>query len=152
MKRVLFFLPLLLITLTYACNTAQTGDAEKTAPDNIATDSANFTTVKWLDTAVNFGTVMKGEKVKIKYTCTNTGTKPMFIYYVRPGCGCTVADYTKEAILPGKNGEVEAEFDSGHGSAGDIHKSIIVQTNTTNPSPRLTFSGVVTDTDTTKKG
>jgi hypothetical protein len=70
----------------------------------------NFTTVKWNDTAINFGTVTRGEKVHIKYICTNTGNKPLFIYYVRPGCGCTVADYTKAAIMPGKTGEVNAEF------------------------------------------
>jgi hypothetical protein len=127
MKRAFFIFSLLLLAIFYSCNS---GDAvAKEPPVNVDKDSANFTTVKWKDTAVNFGTVTKGEKVHIKYTCTNTGDKPLFLYYVRPGCGCTVANYTKAAIMPGKTGEV--------------HKSIIVQTNTTNPSPRLTFSGTV---------
>lgn len=136
----------------YACDSAET---PKAAPANVDKDSANFTTVQWVDTAVNFGTVTKGEKVHIKYTCKNTGDKPLFIYYVRPGCGCTVADYTKAAIMPGKTGEVDAEFDSNHGSVGEVHKSINVQTNTFNASPRLTFTGTVNDgaqsTDGTKK-
>jgi hypothetical protein len=141
MKRALFILPLLLLIVFYSCNS---GDAiAKEAPADVATDSANFTTVKWNDTAVNFGTVVKGEKVHIKYTCTNTGSKPLFIYSVRPGCGCTVADYTKAAIMPGKTGEVNADFDSNHGNPGEVHKSITVQTNTLNASPRLTFTGTV---------
>ena len=141
MKRAFFIFSLLLLAIFYSCNS---GDAvAKEPPANVDKDSVNFTTVKWKDTAVNFGTVTKGEKVHIKYTCTNTGDKPLFLYYVRPGCGCTVANYTKAAIMPGKTGEVDAEFDSNHGAAGEVHKSIIVQTNTTNPSPRLTFSGTV---------
>ncbi|CAN5441095.1 DUF1573 domain-containing protein [soil metagenome] len=152
MKRSLFVLPLLLMVVFYACDSTET---PKAPPANVDKDSANFTTVQWIDTAVNFGTVIKGEKVHIKYTCKNTGTKPLFIYYVRPGCGCTVADYTKAAIMPGKTGEVNAEFDSNHGSSGEVHKSINVQTNTFNASPRLTFSGTVKpgteSADSTKK-
>jgi len=74
---------------------------------------------------------------------------------VRPGCGCTVADYTKAAIPPGGTGEINAEFDSNHGTTGEVRKSISVQTNTTNPSPRLVFFGIVKDNkrspDSTKK-
>jgi len=138
----------------YACN--NTGDAS-TQPQDVARDSANFTQVQWLDTAINFGVVTKGEKVHITYKCKNIGSKPMFIYYVRPGCGCTVADYTKAAIVPGSMGEVNAEYDSNHGIVGEVRKFITVQTNTTNASPRLIFFGTVksasaTTADTTKKG
>lgn len=151
MKRLLLFLPILLLALIYSCNSTET---PQNPPPNVDRDSANFTTVKWNDTAINFGTVTKGEKVHIKYVCTNTGNKPLFIYYVHPGCGCTVADYTKAAIMPGKTGEVDAEFDSNHGNAGEVHKSIMVKTNTTNESPKLTFTGIVKPgavTDTTTK-
>lgn len=152
MKRALYILPLLLMVVLYACNTSE---APKAPPANVDKDSVNFTSVEWVDTAVNFGTVTKGEKVHIKYTCKNTGNKPLFIYYVRPGCGCTVADYTKAAIMPGKTGEVDAEFDSNRGSVGEIHKSINVQTNTFRASPRLTFTGTVKpgaeSADSTKK-
>lgn len=151
MKRVLLLFPIMLLAFIYSCNSTETPQAP---PANVDKDSANFTTVKWNDTAINFGTVTRGEKVHIKYICTNTGNKPLFIYYVRPGCGCTVADYTKAAIMPGKTGEVNAEFDSNHGNPGEVHKSITVQTNTTNPSPKLIFTGTVKPapgTDTTKK-
>jgi Protein of unknown function (DUF1573) len=141
MKRALLFLSCLLLIAICACNSEE---APKAPPANVDKDSANFTTVEWIDTAVNFGTIVKGEKVHVKYTCKNTGSKPLFIYYVRPGCGCTVANYTKAAIMPGKTGEVDAEFDSNHGNGtGEIHKSINVQTNTFKASPRLTFSGTV---------
>jgi hypothetical protein len=151
-KYILFFL-VLLLSILYACNN---GDSANAAPPaNVATDSSNFTQVQWLDSAVNFGITTKGEKVHIKYTCKNIGSKPLFIYYVRPGCGCTVANYTKAAIPPGGAGEINAEFDSNHGTTGQVRKTISVQTNTTNPSPRLIFFGTVKDNkqsaDSTKK-
>lgn len=142
MKKNFLIFPVLLLVAFYSCNSSAS-EQQQAPPANVDKDSANFTSVKWSDTAINFGTVVKGEKVHIKYTCTNTGDKPLFIYYVRPGCGCTVADYTKAAIMPGKTGEINAEFDSNRGSVGEVHKSINVQTNTTPASPRLTFTGTV---------
>ena len=147
MKKYLLFISVLVLASTYACN--NTGSASA-PPADIAEDSVNFTQVQWLDSSINFGVVTKGEKVHITYKCKNVGSKAMFIYYVRPGCGCTVADYTKAAIPPGGTGEVNAEYDSNHGIAGEIRKSITVQTNTTNASPRLIFYGTV-KADTTKK-
>ena len=150
-KVFLSFFSLLLVIGLYSC-------AESTAsapPANVSTDSSRFTTVEWIDTAVNFGTVTKGDKVHIKYKCKNTGGNPLFIYYVHPGCGCTVANYTKAAIAPGEMGEVDAEFDSNHGTPGEVRKSITVQTNTTNASPKLIFFGTVKaaeQTATDKKG
>lgn len=116
--------------------------------ESVGKDSANFTSVLWIDSIVNFGTVTKGQKVHITYKCKNVGNKPLFIYFVRPGCGCTVADYTKAAIAPGGTGEVNAEFDSNHGVPGEVRKSITVQTNTVNPSPLLIFTGTVTQPET----
>jgi len=153
MNKVLLIFSSLLLCLA-ACNSTDTSakTSAKATPADIARDSANYTQVEWLDSTVNFGTVTKGEKVHIKFRCKNVGSKPLFLYYVRPGCGCTVADYTKEAIVPGGTGEVNAEFDSNHGSAGQVRKTITVKTNTTNPSPYLIFTGTVTQPDSTKKG
>jgi len=153
MNKFFLFFSVLMLLVLLSCN--NTDKAKAGPPPNVATDSSNFTQVKWVDSIINFGTVTKGEKVHIKYTCKNIGSKPLFIYYVRPGCGCTVADYTKAAIPPGNTGEINAEFDSNHGIAGEVRKTISVQTNTTNASPRLVFFGTVKETkqsaDSTKK-
>ncbi|MDR0794224.1 MAG: DUF1573 domain-containing protein [Chitinophagaceae bacterium] len=122
----------------------QNNKAPAKAIDRLS-DTTNFTTIQWADTAKDFGSVVKGAKPKIIYTCTNTGNKPLFIAYVRPSCGCTVADYTKDAIMPGKEGTITAEFDSNHGT-GEIHKSIEVAVNAKNrPAIYLTFTGNVLD-------
>ena len=108
-------------------------------------DTANYTKVQWLDTLVSIGTINMGEKAQVKFRCKNTGTKPLIITNARPGCGCTVADFTKEPIAPGGEGWVTGAFDSKkiHGG-GDIHKTIIVSTNTSNGTEKfLVFTGFV---------
>lgn len=115
------------------------------APENAQDDTANFTTIHWIDSLKDFGTAAMGKKVKISYQFENTGDKPLFITQVRPTCGCTVADYTKTAVLPGKQGSVTAEFDTNHGTAGSVRKSIVVSSNTKNDTHYvLAFTGTVT--------
>jgi Protein of unknown function (DUF1573) len=142
MQKLILLFSVIVVFSLLSCDDSNTSN---TPSANVGIDSANFTQVQWTDTLIDFGTITKGQKVHIVFKCKNTGTKPMFIYYVRPGCGCTVAEYTKEAIAPGGSGEVDASYDSNHGIVGQIRKSITVQTNTTNPSPQLFFTGTVLD-------
>lgn len=115
------------------------------APANAQSDTANFTTIHWIDSLKDFGTAAMGDKVKIVYQFENTGDKPLFITQVRPTCGCTVADYTKTAVMPGKEGTVTAAFDTNHGGPGSVRKSIVVSSNTTNNTHFvLAFTGKVT--------
>jgi len=123
-----------------SCKNNKAADVQKAA----AVDSANFTTVKWVDSIVNFGTIANGDKIQIKFRCLNTGDKPLIITNAKPGCGCTIAEYTKEPILPGKEGLVTASFNSTNFS-GEVHKYIIVNTNTKNSSETtLSFTGTIT--------
>lgn len=145
--RKLFFVGICLITLAA---TALTGCQDSTgsnvkAPANVATDTANFTSIHWIDSLKDFGTAAMGEKVKIVYHFENTGNKPLFITQVRPTCGCTVAEYTHTAVMPGKQGMVTAEFDTNHGGPGSVRKSIVVSSNSTNNTNYvLGFTGKVT--------
>ena len=123
--------------------------SQKTDPQDASLalkDTASFTQVQFVDSAQNFGTVKKGKLVRLKYAAKNTGAYPLYIVSVQPSCGCTVADYTKGAVLPGKEGYIDATFDSNHGAAGDVHKSIVVTTNSkNNPNFVLTFEGKVVE-------
>jgi len=128
-----------------ACNNSSANN--KAIEINDATkhleDSANYTTSLWADSLQNFGTVEKGKQVKIVFHVKNTGSHPLFITSASPSCGCTVADFTRSAIPVGGTGEVNANFDSNHGAAGDIHKSIYVVTNTDPSRTKLVFEGKV---------
>ncbi len=96
---------------------------------NEVMDSTKFTTVQWLDSLVDFGTINDGEKANINFRFKNTGDKPLIVQSVVPGCGCTVPEYTKEPIKPGGEGFIKAVFNSV-GQPPTVHKSINVAMNT----------------------
>ena len=142
MKKLIAICSLVSLIILGACNNGSNAEFQKRA----AVDSANFTTVQWIDSALNFGTINMGEKALVKFRCKNTGTKPLIITSAKPSCGCTVADYSKEPIAPNGEGWVTASFDSNknHNQGGDIHKTIIVSTNTLNGTDRyLVFTGTI---------
>jgi hypothetical protein len=92
-------------------------------------DTANFTTIQWLDSIKDYGKITEGQKLEVSYRFKNTGTKPLVIESVHPSCGCTVADPPKEPVAPGAEGEIKGSFDS-NGKTGQQHKTIFVMANT----------------------
>src|ERR671921_273392 len=115
---------LVLIALLFiALGSCENKEGKMTSPE---TDSANYTTIRWIDSVKNIGLVTAGTKTEIKFRFKNTGTKPLFIIAARPGCGCTIADYPQEAIGPNAEGVITAEYDIHKGTQGEFRKSITV--------------------------
>ena len=107
-------------------------------------DVPNYTTIQWLDSIVHFDTITLGEQVKVTFRFRNTGDKPLYLTEVKAGCGCTIPDYTKGAIAPGKGGEVTGAFNSNKAHAGQVRKSITVSTNTMYENEHtLIFTGFI---------
>lgn len=95
-----------------------------------ANDTANYTSMHWIDSVKNIGFVTAGTKTQIKFRFRNTGKKSLFIISARPGCGCTIADYPKEAIAPNGEGVITADYNVNKGTQGQFRKSISVVANT----------------------
>lgn len=135
MKKFIF--PVFAAMVLIACNDAASGSAEQkdsvtiAEKQNALKDSANFTTAEWTDSVnQDLGKVKKGQTIEIPYTIKNTGTKPLIISSVEPGCGCTVADKPEKPIMPGSEEKIIAKFDSKNQATGPHSKSIIVRANT----------------------
>ncbi|MBL7760832.1 MAG: DUF1573 domain-containing protein [Sediminibacterium sp.] len=129
---------LLIIGITACNNTAQD------VPVQTVADTAALTIISYTDTVVNFGTINMGEQAQIKFEFTNTGNHPLYLTEVKPGCGCTVANYTRGAIAPGGKGSVIAAFDSNKAHPGTVSKSIYVTSNTSNGAIHtLSFNGEI---------
>jgi hypothetical protein len=63
--------------------------------------TANDPVVDWLTpTNHDFGDLPNSEEVYTQFRVRNTTDKPIFIDAVRPGCGCTIPDWSEEAIPP----------------------------------------------------
>lgn len=123
------------------CNSSS---GKSSGVEAVIKDSSKYTTIQWLDSSVDFGTAKMGEMVDIVFRCRNTGDKPLYLYEVRPGCGCTVADYTKTPIAPGKEGVINAKFDTKKSHPGEVRKTVFFSANNSNEvNSYLKFSGTI---------
>ena len=70
-----------------------------------------------------FGDIREeGGKVTARFTFKNVGDSALILTKVKPGCGCTAANYTKEAIAPGQTGYIDATYDPW-GRPGQFNKT-----------------------------
>ncbi|GAA4327725.1 DUF1573 domain-containing protein [Flaviaesturariibacter amylovorans] len=105
-------------------------DSLATASVAPGADSANATTIQWLDsTYQDMGRVMEGGKVEVAFRFRNTGTKPLIIQSANATCGCTVAEKPNDPIAPGAEGRIVGTFNS-EGRVGTNDKNITVIANT----------------------
>jgi len=99
--------------------------------------------ISWDNPNHEFGDIQeKDGKVTHNFTFTNTGSEPLFISNVRPSCGCTSSDYTKDPVPPGGKGYVSATFNPEN-RPGKFSKSITITTNANPPTSNLRFTGNV---------
>lgn len=98
-----------------------------------------LTSVALKESSFDFGNIKKGDKVEHVYEITNTGNNPLIISEVKPACGCTAPDFTKDPIMPGKKGKVTLHFDSSN-FEGNVQKYADVFANVDNAPIKLTFT------------
>ena len=111
------------------------------APAETAAPVSNepSTSIALSESNFDFGKIKKGDKVEHIYEITNTGKNPLIISEVKPGCGCTAPDFTKEPIMPGKKGKVTLHFDSSS-FEGNVQKYADVFANVEKAPIKLTFT------------
>ena len=76
-----------------------------------------------------FGKINEGEKVVHDFEFKNTGNEPLLITNCKASCGCTVPEWSKDPVLPGKSGKIHVVFDSEH-KPGTQVKTVTVTANT----------------------
>lgn len=81
-------------------------------------------------------------KVTFVFEFTNTGDAPVIVSNVSASCGCTVPEWTKEPVLPGKKGSVTVTY-STVGRPGPFVKPLTVINNGDPASIALQIKGEV---------
>lgn len=115
MRKVRILIPLVLFVMS-SCGS---GDA----------DNFGEATSIEVESVYDFGDAVEGEVINVTFDVKNTGSIPLTIVDVKPACGCTVAEFTKEPIAPGKTGSITAQVNT-QGFRGPISKSVIMLANT----------------------
>jgi len=100
-------------------------------------------------------TMQEGAISSARFRFTVCNTTPVQIHQVWPGCGCTVVDYPKDTLKPGKSYVIELKYYS-EGRPGYFKRTAIVLYHGLNPqeaSPnaeaQLSISGYVVPRPTT---
>ena len=92
MKKILFLMTLLVMGVSFAF--AQTN-----------------ADIKFDKTTHDFGKFSENSPVvSCTFTFTNIGDAPLVIHQAVASCGCTVPEYTKEPIMPGKKGTIKVTY------------------------------------------
>jgi len=95
------------------------------------------------NTTHDFGEVLEVDgPITNKFEFTNTGNAPLIINNVKASCGCTTPGWTKEPVMPGKKGYVQAQYNPIN-RPGSFRKSLTISSNTGSTST-VFISGQVT--------
>ena len=99
-------------------------------------DAAKFT-----NETIDFGKIKQGVPQKGTFTVTNISKEPLIIEQANPTCGCTISDYTKEPIAPGKSGVINATYNAA--AMGHFEKHLTVKFAGVDEIKSITFTGEV---------
>ncbi|MEL7168353.1 MAG: DUF1573 domain-containing protein [Bacteroidota bacterium] len=117
------------------------------APAAAAQDALAFNA-----TTHDFGEIMEGDVATTTFTFTNESTAPVRLLEVRPSCGCTAPDWSREPVAPGEAGSVTVAYDSS-GRPGVFSRDVTVRAETVGEDGStaldpvsLTVTGTVTVT------
>lgn len=105
-------------------------------------EPANATSaVVWKTEVVDAGEIPQGTPKAIEFEFTNNGSAPLIITSAKGSCGCTIADYPKEPIAPGKTAKVTATYNAA--AKGPFTKTVTVTTSESETPKVLTLKGTV---------
>ena len=90
--------------------------AQKTMVD----DFAKFNIDKY-----DFGKIKQNVPAVYTFEITNKSDKPLVIENAHATCGCTVPEYQKDPILPGKSAKIKVQYNAANG--GQFDKTVYVK-------------------------
>lgn len=109
---------------------------------SVAFSQADF---KFEKTEFDFGAVVeKDDTLWYDFKFKNIGSEPLIISDIKTACECTLADWSKKPVMPGKEGIIKAGY-KYKGKSGNYNKSLTIMANTLPAVSQLTIKGVILD-------
>ena len=101
-----------------------------------------YAEIKFETTTYDFGKFSESApKVSCVFKFTNVGNSPLIINQAIASCGCTIPEYTKEPIEPGKSGVIKVTYNGAGKYPGPFSKSITIRSNAKSELVRLYIKG-----------
>ena len=100
------------------------------------------TTIEWLtEKDHDFGTYSDKVQKDFDFVYVNTGKIPFVIHEARTFCGCTVAEYSPEPVMPGDTGLIHVYYTGNGFTPGTFHKHIDIHSNAKDSVIELSIYG-----------
>lgn len=97
--------------------------------------------ITFTSTEHDYGTVEYDANGTCVFEFKNTGKVPLTLIDVKPSCGCTSPDWSREPIKPGEKGKITVKYNTK--ISGTFSKSVTVISNATNSPVMLHIKGEV---------
>lgn len=144
MKKSIFIVAILSV---FAFSSCKDKAADKVNEENVTAaadrdaESGKFPVIAFEESQFDFGTIDQNTAVEHVFKFKNTGEAPLMIVNAKSSCGCTVPEWTKEAIAPGAEGQLLVKF-NGSGQ-NQVSKTVTITTNTKEGTETLTIKAFV---------
>jgi hypothetical protein len=108
----------------------------------IAQEVASGAKIEFKKDTHDYGDIKYGADGACTFEFKNTGNAPLIISNAQGSCGCTVPEWPKEPINPGKTAVITVKYDTKR--PGAINKSVTITSNASNePTKILRIKGNV---------
>lgn len=131
MKRILSLAVIMVFALSLSAQ-----DQAETQPKKTKVPEITFE-----KTVHDYGQIYQNDNGECEFQFKNTGKEDLILTNCRSSCGCTVPEWPKEPIAPGKKGVIKVKYNTGR--LGVISKSVTVESNATNNRVELRIQGNV---------
>ena len=78
----------------------------------------------------DYGQIEQGGDPYCEFEVKNEGTEPLIISNAKGSCGCTVPEWSREPVMPGKTTLIKVRYDTKR--LGPINKSVTLTSNASN--------------------
>lgn len=133
MKRIIFVSMVALFLATFGVKAQNAHSNKKAKVPEITFESLEH----------DYGNIYKGDNGVCEFKFKNTGKSPLVITNARSSCGCTVPEWPREEIAPGKTGVIKVKYDTKR--LGTISKSITIESNAINNNVVLHIKGHIAE-------
>ncbi len=139
---------ILAVLSAFAFTSCKEKASDKVNEENVAAaadrdaNASKFPVMEFQEKEFDFGTIDKGTNVEHEFKFTNTGDAPLVIVNATSSCGCTVPEYSKEAVAPGEEGQLLVKY-NGSG-ANQVNKTVTIVANTEKGKETLKIKAFVT--------
>ena len=80
--------------------------------------------VEFKSETIDLGKIKVANPATATFIVTNKSAEPLVIEQANPTCGCTIGDYTKAPIAPGKDGWIKATYNAANIGSFDKHMTV----------------------------